>query len=279
MAAPITWVLAPLDQGTRNLGGRPGGAAAPHALYDELAERGALPEDGEVTVVPVGNQAETLEADLDALCEVVAGVLERGRMPVVLGGDHGTTYATARGLHRARGRIDRLAYLDVHFDLRPYEPAHTSGSSFRRLVDEGLVAPGDLRPLGIVRPTDRAALKRSSFDELASWAEERSIPWRSLDQVRGSGAAASIQEALGRQGARLFSFDVDVLDEQWAPGVSAPGTGRLSLEEAIEGVRAAAPLCSVFDVVEMVPRLDEEGRTLASVCAVIEAFLDARPTR
>lgn len=272
-----TLVLAPLDQGVHNVGGRPGAAQGPDRLHAALETRGLLPAGTVTWPLELVNEPGALEADLDRLAQAVETVLTRDGFPLVLGGDHGTTYATVRG---AAGALDRVSvtYLDVHLDMRPYAPVHTSGSSFRRLVEEGHVAPGDVHPLGIQRPEDPKALERSGFDELAAWAQDTGVSWRSMAELREAGLTGTVLQALAGPAQACLSFDVDCLSDTLAPGVSAPGPDRFELEEVIDAVAAASDRCKVFDVVEYAPPLDEGQRTLESVTRVLGTLLQARWT-
>ncbi len=269
--AELSILLAPLDQGVRNLDGRPGASQAPARLFEALEERGAIPSSAQVESLELANEPGALEADLDQISQSVEQALVGGRKPVVFGGDHGITYAVVRGAARALDEVG-VAYLDVHLDLRAYEPVHTSGSSFRRLIGEGLVPPSLVRPLGIQRPSDPGALERSRFDELAAWGRTAGLSWASLDEVRAA-PDETVAAALTPGASWCFSFDVDVLDANIAPGVSAPGSPRLTMDEAREALTAAWDRCAVFDVVELSPPLDEADRTLESVVELIAPLL------
>lgn len=274
--AEPTFILAPIDQGIRNVGGRDGARLAPEALLSGLEARGRLTDKARVTRVEAANTADSLEADLDRLSEVVQAELEAGRLPVVLGGDHGTSYATVRGAARALGRVG-VAYLDVHLDVRSAKPRHTSGSSFRRLVEEGLVDPGNVRGLGIQRPEDPATGtdERASFSELKAWADEQGLAYRWLEELKEDPAGV-VQDTLTEEREWCFSIDVDVVDRRWALGVSAPGQGRLSHEQALEAARAARGRYRVLDIVECSPSLDEDERTLETSLDLLEAALPER---
>lgn len=265
-------ILAPIDQGTRNLDGRPGSARAPERLLEALQDRKALPASTRILSPELANTPERLEDDLELITAAVAGELGDQRFVLVLGGDHGTTYATVRGAARALGATG-VTYLDVHLDMRPYAPDHTSGSSFRRLIDEGLVEAGHVHPLGIQIPEDEAQRQASRIEPLLAYAEDHAVPWEPLEAVREAGVAQRVEAALSLTPNACFSFDVDCLDERWAPGVSAPGPDRFTLEEAQAAARAASGRCRVLDVAEYAPPLDVDERTLESTLAVLEAFL------
>ncbi len=264
-------MLAPIDQGVRNVGGRDGAAEGPERLLAGLDEAGWLPDDVEVRRVDAGNRRGTLEADLDRLSDAVEAVLTSERTPIVLGGDHGTSYATVRGAARVLDDPG-VCYLDVHFDLRPFEPQHTSGSSFRRLIEEGHVAPGRVAPIGIEIPTTPEARKRSEYEMLEAYADAHGIPWVPLDEAKTKGPGALAETAM-QTGAWCASLDTDAIDEALAPGVSAPGPGRFSLDQARGFLEVSLERASVLDVVEYAPRLDEGDRTLDTLVELLGPVL------
>lgn len=276
MSAPATtYVLAPIDQGVRNVGGRDGTREGPQRLLAALEEAGLVPKTARVREPAIDNEPASLEADLEALSTAVCEELEADRLPVVLGGDHGTTYATVRGAARALADVG-VAYLDVHLDVRAFEPEHTSGSSFRRLIEEGWVDAEHACPLGIQEPEDphRSSGTKASFAELAAWADEQGIRRASLDAMRQRGAEL-VEQTLTGDPAWCLSIDTDALAERFAPGVSAPGEDRLSLAEARKALQAARGRYRVLDIVEYAPPLDEDDRTLGSCVELLEAALPA----
>lgn len=266
-------MLAPIDQGIRNVGGRPGAREGPHRLLEGLEREGLRPEDARVREVDAKNTTESLEADLEALSSAVEAALDEGRLPIVLGGDHGTTYATVRGAARALDEVG-VAYLDVHLDVRGFRPEHTSGSSFRRLVEEDWLAAEVVRALGIQRPEDpeKGTETKASFAELEAWAQAQGLVRYGLEEVRADPEAV-VREALSPGTSWCFSIDTDALDQRWAPGVSAPGEDRLSLDEARRACRAARGRYRVLDIVEYSPPLDEDERTLETCLELLRAAL------
>lgn len=271
LEAPVTIVLAPIDQGVRNVGGRDGACEGPTRLLDALRAEDALKARTRVRTVDVGNEPGSLERDLDALSAAVEGVLAEDRTPLVLGGDHGTTFATVRGAARAFDDVG-VCYLDPHFDLRPYQPEHTSGSSFRRLIEEGIVRPERVAPIGIETPKTAEARQRSGYDELASFAREAGVDWVGMEKARRAGPGVLADERMS-SGAWCASLDTDAIDERLAPGVSAPGADRFSLEEARAFLGAAARRARVVDVVEYAPRLDDGEKTLRTLVDLIASIL------
>lgn len=276
---PWTFVTAPIDQGIRNVGGRDGARKAPQRLLEALAAEDWTPDRLPVEEPEVQNTEASLEGDLDRISDAVASVLSRDRVPIVLGGDHGTTFATVRGAARALESVG-VTYLDVHLDVRAYRPRHTSGSSFRRLVEQGIVPADRVRALGIQEPADPEASTgtKASFAELKAWADEQGLRYRALEEVRKD-PSGFVEQALSAGHAWCFSLDVDAVDERWAPGVSAPGGDRLSREEAVQAAQAAHGRYRVLDLCEYSPPRDEGEKTLRTSIELLCAALTGQARR
>ena len=64
-------------------------------------------------------------------------------------------------------------------------------------------------------------------------------------------------------GPSMVSFDIDAVDQAFAPGVSAPATGGLTPDLWLHAAYCAGanPQVSSMDLVEMNPRQDRDGQT------------------
>lgn len=200
-----------------------------------------------------------------------------GRQPlVVLGGDNSLSYATFRALHQTYGRRWGVIVLDAHYDLRPHEGQPSSGTPYRRILEEvpgGPVKATNLVEVGI-RPHANSA-------GLAEYAKKQGVHVVPVADVRRRGMAAVAKEAVAKAGAgvdHLFlSVDIDGLDQSIAPGCSAPGAGGLTFDEArtlVETV-AADPRCRAMDVVEVAPNLDPTGNTARVAAQLVAHFAGA----
>src|SRR6202790_1022534 len=58
---------------------------------------------------------------IQAVCEELAGVVEQivrsGSFPLVLGGDHSIAIGTLAGVHRGRGVVPGVIWVDAHGDI------------------------------------------------------------------------------------------------------------------------------------------------------------------
>lgn len=191
---------------------------------------------------------EPVEQYYTRLSDVMSHLYQHGAFPVVLGGDHSITYATACR------NADALVHLDAHCDLAERVPGHSHhhGNVLRRLIDEGFppaIHHFGLRDTGGWDTAQAGTTARSVGDlELPGWS----------DEVRDK---------------RVFvSLDVDVLDPAILPGTGTPVVGGLSLQRLCQLLAEIAAKTDPvgIDVVELCPMRDTTG---ASEHVVIEALL------
>lgn len=270
----VALVGFPSDEGVRRNGGRPGAADGPGAIRRELYGLTPEPRDParepmidllrrtrDLGDVPVEGD---VEADQERLADVLARLLERGVVPVVLGGGHETAFGHFLAYVRA-GLDVEIVNWDAHPDVRPWEEdgAH-SGSPFRQALEH---------PSGACRGYSVAGL------------QPRSVSRAHLEYLREQGAgviwreetdAAAAADLLGRLGApAMASFDLDAVDRAHAPGVSAPATGGLAAGTWLDvaGRCGRAGAVSSVDVVETNPAHDRDGQTAALAAATVWRLL------
>jgi formiminoglutamase len=268
----------PTDVGVRRNGGRPGAAEGPDTirrLLNRLTPDADAPERFVALLrktLDAGDLAVTddLERDQDAFGEVMAGFLARGSFVLVLGGGHETAFGQFLG-HAAVGRPVDVLNLDAHPDVR--EPGEGrrpggrsggrmghSGSPFRQALDHPSGACRRYRVAGIL-PWSAA---RAHLDLVAArggaWVAARDLDRARLGELFGS---------LGDPG--MVSFDLDAVDQGFAPGVSAPAVRGLSAELWLEAAFLAGrtPAVASAGIAELSPPLDRDDAAarLAAVTA------------
>jgi arginase len=182
----------------------------------------------------------------------VGALLDQGQRPLSLGGDHSITYPILRAFGK---RIPNLTV--VHFDAHPdlYDELqgnrHSHACPFARTMEEGCAQR--LIQLGIRTMNDhqRQQARRFGVEVLEMrdlWM--RDLP--ALDKLRLSGPV-------------YISFDVDVLDPAFAPGVSHREPGGMSVRQALNHLHSTTGNIVGADLVEYNPRQDLSGLT-AMVC-------------
>jgi agmatinase len=213
-------------------------ADAPPRIVD-AGDVPGYPGDG------AGNAAATTAA--------VAAILERGAVPVCIGGDDSVPIPILRAF-ADRGPLTVLQ-LDAHLDFRDEVQGVRDGysSPMRRAIEMDHVSrifQVGLRGVGSARRTD-VDEARAAGNLLATAREvhERGVGWV-LDQLMPD---ASV----------FVSLDFDGLDPSVFPAVSAQAPGGLSLAQAAELVDGIGPRLAGAVVTEYVPSLDESGASAA----------------
>jgi agmatinase len=211
-------------------------------LYDEELGREPYLDYGVATLrAPL--IAKPLTAALDQLGGIVESVLQVGKFPLVLGGEHALTAGAIRAFV---ARHDDLVVLqlDAHADLRdgylgePYSHA----AVMRRVLDHPGVSLVSVGVRAISKPEVEfyeAQRQRVSMH----WAKDKD-QWKlekMLEPLRGRPV--------------YITFDVDALDASVMPATGTPTPGGLYYQEALAFLRHACEVGMVVgaDLVEFAP--------------------------
>lgn len=189
----------------------------------------------------------------------VAGILEAGAAPFIVGGDHSITLPALRAVAARHGPV-HVVHVDAHLDTSTDEiwgePFH-HGTPFRHALQEGLILSDGLIQIGIRGPWGHP--EEGAFSD--TYGARRISP----DEVAERGAAHVAAEIRERVGLRpvYLSFDIDGVDPAFAPGTGTPVPGGLTSREALALVRGLAGCRLVgMDLVEVSPGLDHADMTL-----------------
>ncbi|CCQ47712.1 formimidoylglutamase [Pseudarthrobacter siccitolerans] len=260
------------DEGVRRNKGRPGAAAAPAALRAALGPLAfhldrPVADAGDVVVSGSG-----LEAGQERAGRAIRGMLDSGQLTVVLGGGHETAYASYSGVAASAavqsGRRLGVLNLDAHFDLRD-EPVPSSGTPFLQMARAEAAAGREFRyaVVGISEPNNTRTL--------FSTAQELGVRYL-LDEDCG---AEQVQEFVAGFLADIdvlyLTIDLDVLPAAVAPGVSAPAAYGVPLPVISAVCRQVVRSGKLlhFDVAELNPDFDVDGRTAKVAARLIDTLL------
>jgi formiminoglutamase len=255
------------DEGVRRNQGRVGAVEGPAALRRALASlawHGARPvhDAGDVLV-----EEEALEEAQQELGAHVARLLGDGHLPVVLGGGHEVAYGSFLGLAaHAAGRVG-VVNLDAHLDLRAGRAS--SGTPFRQIAEACASRGWPFRYLclGVDEAANTGALLDTAARLGAAWRRDRDCTPARLAEARGT--LAAFLDLVDRV---HLTVDLDALPGGVAPGVSAPAARGLALEvvEALVDDVLASGRLALFEVAELNPRLDVDGRTARVAARLVE---------
>jgi len=209
----------------------------------DLGKLGTLRDAGDL------NLPEPAEEAFPTIEKTVSSLLDSGRPLIVLGGDHSITYPVLRGFRRRFADVTVL-HFDAHPDLYDDLGGRLSHACpFARVMEEKLVRR--LVQVGI------RTINGHQLEQAHKFGVEL-ISMRNMPRLAG----------LGLEGPLYISFDVDVLDPAFAPGISHYEPGGMSVREVLNVIQALRVPIAGADIVEYNPVRDESSQT-AFVCAKI----------
>lgn len=209
------------------------------------------------------------------LAEKVAGVLNAGELPLVLGGDHSIAIGSISGFAsycRQRDEKPGLIWFDAHADMNT--PETTPSGNIHGMPLAVLLGYGTPELTNIagfapkLDPTLCVHVGARDIDrderELVGKLGIRFMTMREIDE-RGMSACMdeAIQVASQASGGYAVTFDVDALDPGDAPGSGTLVRGGLTYREAhlaMEKIAEAGGMRSL-EVVEINTALDINNKT------------------
>jgi arginase len=218
----------------------------------DLGAAGAFADAGDLGL---RNSLEKVANDFAEIERAVGGLLEKGERPVSLGGDHSITYPILKAF---AGRYRELTM--VHFDAHPdlydeFEGSRVSHACpFARIMEERLAAR--LVQVGIRTMNGHQGEQAARFG-----VEVLQMP------------ALPAYGRLKIRGPVYVSFDMDVLDPAFAPGISHREPGGMTVREAIAHLHAIEGSIVGADIVEYNPAQDVSGMTATVTAKILKEIL------
>lgn len=239
-----------------------GAAEAPQKIREALAcdasnhwtELGV--DLGVAGIYEDGGDLDFFEQDaLRAIESAISAMALRGIRPMSLGGDHSITHPIVKAI---AGKYPNLTIF--HFDAHPdlYDEFEGNRFShacpFARIMEAGLAKR--LVQVGI------RTINRHQREQAERFGVE-------VIEMSGLPAHALLQAA----GPAYVSFDMDVLDPAFAPGLSHREPGGMSVREAIAHLHAIHGEIVGADLVEFNPVRDIGGLTATVAAKILKEIL------
>lgn len=209
----------------------------------------------------LGNTTHTVVASemLDMVRKITSELVAKKRQLFIFGGEHLITYGTFMSFPKETGYV----VFDAHYDLRDeYADIKLSHASYlRRLVEE---RGAD----NILHVGARAFVK----EELA-FLKEHNIKTISDDQIRQGKGPQLLQDFLSSFDSLYTSFDLDVLDPAFAPGVGNPEAVGITSRELFDMINTLEnKKVTGCDIVELNPTYDN-GSTASLAAKIISRLI------
>ena len=226
-----------------------------YSPYQDAELRGRVLDSGDLEL-PFGDPAPAL-----AMIEArAAEILQGGKIPFLLGGEHLVTLGAVRAAAKVHKGL-HILHFDAHADLRAdYLGSPLSHACVLRRCHE-LVGDGRIWQFGI-RSGDKA-----EFD----WGKGHVFTHKF--DLEGLGEAL---DAL--QGKPVYlTVDLDVLDPSVFPGTGTPEPGGVSFDALRRAVTDACRRLHIVaaDVNELSPHYDPSGISTAAACKIVREMLIA----
>lgn len=208
-------------------------------LVEEMRQ-GLIADVGDVDIHPTN-----VERTFQNITEMARAIIERGALPVALGGDHSITDS----IFRAFDEKLHVIHFDAHTDFAPFENdmQHTNGHAFRHVA--ALPNTLSLTQVGI-----RSLRHAPAQIEDVITSGNRVVPINEFRELGPQRVAALLPE-----GSRVYvSIDVDVMDMSITPGCVSAEPDGMSYADLRDSLKAIAVRHDVagFDFVEVNPLLD-----------------------
>ncbi len=254
---------APYDSTTSY---RPGTRFAPSAIRSESfgIETYSPYQDKDLTdynifdygdlELPFGSVRGALDQIKDLTCEI----LQDGKVPVMLGGEHLVTLGVFEAISEKYDDV-YVIHFDAHCDLREdYLGCKLSHASvIRRIYD--IIGKDRIFQFGI-RSGDREEFR---FSEKGNTY---------MQKFNFDGLTDVVEKLKGKK--VYFTIDLDVLDTSVFPGTGTPEAGGVSFNDLLSAVKEVAKLDIVgCDLVELSPALDNSGASTALACKILRELL------
>ena len=209
------------------------------------------------------------------LAALVEDAMDRGRVPVVLGGDHSVAVGTVAGVaahfHKKNQKLG-LLWIDAHADMNTPESSPSGNVHGMPLACCVGMGPAELTHMGgfapKVDPANVVLIGIRSVDEVERrHVQSSGVLAFTMRDVDERGLRQVMEEAIrvagnGTAGFHV-SFDMDSVDPREAPGVGTPVKGGLTYREAHLAMELLCDsgLVTSMEVVEVNPVIDEANRT------------------
>jgi agmatinase len=176
-------------------------------------------------------------------------ILDRGALPVVVGGDHAITFPVVRAFDESGLGPLYVVHFDAHLDYMPFVHgiSMTNAHPFRHIRQMANVE--SITQVGIRSIRGSEVMLEDSVRD-----GNRVVTMEELRDLTMTGVVETLPE-----NARVYvSIDIDVLDMALVPGCVSAEPGGLRYEELRTALFALAERTDVigFDLVEVNPMLD-----------------------
>lgn len=199
------------------------------------------------------------EMALKDIKDRTAAILQDGKLPFMIGGEHLVTLGAFRAVLQKYPDL-QIVHFDAHTDLRDdYLGAKLSHACVIRRCHD-LIGDGKIHQFCI----------RSGEREEWQFAHQHT----DLHPFSFGGLEQLVRDLEKSQAPVYFTIDLDCLDPSVFPGTGTPEAGGVTFMQLLNALRLVAKTNVVAaDVNELAPMLDVSGASTAVACKVVRELL------
>lgn len=209
--------------------------------------------DGGELELPFGNS----EGALAQIEEFSTKVVEDGKIPAMIGGEHLVTLGSFKGVFKKYPEV-HVIHFDAHADLRDHYLGQrlSHATVMHRVWD--LVGDNKIFQFGI----------RSGEREEFLWGKEHVY----TNKFNCDNLEYALEKVKDKP--VYVTIDLDVLDPSVFPGTGTPEPGGVQFIELLNSILKLKGLNIVgFDINELSPQYDQTGASTAVACKVLREML------
>lgn len=198
------------------------------------------------------------EKALEDIEERTKTILEDGKRPFMMGGEHLVTLGAVRAVAKKYPDL-HIIHFDAHADLREeYLGAQLSHAAVLKRCWE-LVGNDRIFQFGI----------RSGDREEFLWGKDHVF----TNKFNFNGLKETVESLKGKP--VYFTLDLDVLDPSVFPGTGTPEPGGVTFNELRDAVELVCSSLNIVgcDVNELSPPYDPSGISAAAACKIVREML------
>ncbi len=230
---------------------------------DIYLEEIGIDDEGDVVVV-IGDINETL----NRVSSIVTEIIDEGKIPLMLGGEHTITLGALRGVKKGIGYSPCLIVIDAHYDLRDDYLGLRNGhaSVMRRSLE--ILGSAKVVYIGV-----RAYSKEEREYALSKTNIETFKPI-DIHRMGLLNIASSIKRIVSNCNGIYLSVDMDGFDPSFAPGVGNPEPGGLTVQEGLTLINQLVDERLLgADIVEVSPPFDPNGVTASLAAKLLNEII------
>jgi agmatinase len=221
----------------------------------------------DVPIHDMGN-CDTYASIEDTLAEVYQTskqIVDAGKIPIMMGGEHSLTYPCVKSLGKKVGFVVMDAHCDMRTEYRGIEHNHACVS--RHVIED------------FADKYVTIGIRSGPKEEWDYIRDHKDIRAYTAEDVSSMGIGAVLKDAdqyLQGCDTIYLSLDMDAIDPAFAPGLGTPEPFGMTPREVRTVIRHFVPRTVAFDLVEISPEYDAGSITSVLGAKLIRDFIAAK---